>query len=48
MGKAFDGKVVFVTGANSGIGEGAAAAFHAAAPCVREVVASPDLLIGSR
>jgi NAD(P)-dependent dehydrogenase (short-subunit alcohol dehydrogenase family) len=30
MGKAFDGKVVFVTGANSGIGEGAATAFHAA------------------
>jgi len=44
MGKAFDGKVVFVTGANSGIGEGAAKAFQAAGARVFGLVRRKEAL----
>jgi NAD(P)-dependent dehydrogenase (short-subunit alcohol dehydrogenase family) len=48
MGKAFDGKVVFVTGANSGIGEGAAKAFHAAGARVFGLVRRKEALESAR
>jgi NAD(P)-dependent dehydrogenase (short-subunit alcohol dehydrogenase family) len=48
MGKAFDGKVVFVTGANSGIGEGAAKAFHAVGARVFGLVRRKEALESAR
>jgi NAD(P)-dependent dehydrogenase (short-subunit alcohol dehydrogenase family) len=48
VGKAFDGKVVLVTGANSGIGEGAVSAFHAAGARVFGLVRRQEALDSAR